>query len=244
MAEMVKYLREWNKQTILVRPTKWNGAEEVAPWDCLDITDARLDYQKYTLPPFDVNDYIKDGIFIPPRDAQKDYIKNPVVKEIQNNYQLYRSVPFSTKHANNDRMANPFFGCCVVAAEALYFLTPESDEPHLYRAKDFEGEWHWWVKSNLLPEPDKKLISGWKKNPVIIQDATLLQFEDTGHFPPYENGRKTALLGWKNSPSKRTLDLIERITPSSRRYKCFDKSYAPPSTGASLDDFFTDGVSQ
>ena len=124
---MAKYLREWNKRTILVRPTKLDGVEEVQPWDCLDITDARLDYQKYTLPPFDVNDYIKDGEFTPPPQvSEKDYMNNPVVREIEENYEQYRSIPFSTKHANNDRMDNPFFGCCVVAAEALYFLTPES----------------------------------------------------------------------------------------------------------------------
>jgi len=133
---MPNYLREWNKRTILVRPTKLDGAEEVQPWDCLDITDARLDYQKYTLPPFDVNDYIKDGEFTPPPQvSEKDYMNNPVVREIEENYEQYRSIPFSTKHANNDRMDNPFFGCCVVAAEALYFLTPESHSPHLYRAR-------------------------------------------------------------------------------------------------------------
>jgi len=237
---MVNYLRKWNKRIILVRPTKWDGGKELAPWDCLDITDARLEYQKYTLPPFDVNDYIKDGIFTSPLDPQKDYTNNPVVREIKENYQLYRSIPFSTKHANNDRMANPFFGCCVVAAEALYFLTPESEEPHLFRAGDFEGEWHWWVESLLLPA-NPMAPSGrkgnWGDNPVIIQDATLLQFEDTGHLPPYDFGKKTKPMGWKKSPSKRTLDLIEAIAPSCKRYKCLDGSYAPPHSGASLEKF-------
>jgi len=239
---MVNYLREWNKRTILVRPTKWDGAEEVQPWDCLDITDARLESQKYTLPPFDINDYIMDGSYHPPRKVSiEDYMSNPVVREIHDNYEIYRSIPFSTKHAYNDRMANPFFGCCVVAAEALYFLTPESCSPHLYRARDFEGEWHWWVESLLLPPPvNNPRFSHWNHNPIIIQDATLPQFADSSYPPPYDNGKKTQPMGWKQSPSKRTLDLIEAIAPSCKRYKCLDGSYAPPHSGASLDEFFTD----
>ena len=48
---------------------------------------------------------------------------------------------------------------------------------------------------------------------------------------------KTELMGWKHSPSKRTLDLCEAIAPTSIRYRTEDNSYKPPSTPGTLESF-------
>lgn len=201
---MPDYLRKWNDRIILVRPTKWDGAEELPPFDCLDITEART---HYILP----------------------HILEPIIAaEIRKNYKLYRSRPFCRKYVGNPRMNNPFFGCCVVATEALYFLTPEDRKPVCHRAMDAEGIFHWWLEY---------YVEGNDK--VIIQDATAEQFDGLTFPPPYENGKKTALTGWKASPSKRTLDLIENITfhhdtnilnqkGKSIRYRTFDGSNFMP----------------
>ena len=224
---MVKYLREWKKRNILVRPTKWNGAEEVAPWDCLDITNALRHHRSYY-----ISSYYNEEVLL----------RNPIAVEIQKNYKLYRSLQFSKKYADNPRMNNPFFGCCVVATEALSILISGQYSPKCYRAMDYEGIWHWWImcdieyESSYFPQHIHT-----KNNNVVIEDATANQFSGISpDIPPYADGKKTSFMGWKQSPSKRTLDLIENITPRSRRYKCFDGSYAPPPTGASLDAFFTD----
>ena len=211
---MPNYLRLWNNRNILVRPTKWDGAEEVAPWDCLDITRVLLNYRRYTLS----NSY---SIY--------DYTNNPIVQEIRNNYYLYRSFPFCKTYADNPRMDNPLFGCCVVAAEALFFITTGDDKPSCYRAKDGDGIYHWWVQS-----------VGEHKDEVIIQDATRQQFDELSFDAPYSDGKKTSLMGWKQSPSKRTLDLIGNLSTKTIRYKSLDKSYAPPHTHGTLESFLRD----
>jgi len=227
MAEMVNYLREWNKRNILVRPTKWNGAEEVAPWDCLDITNALRNWQDYMMMSYKLDEIL---------------LRNPIAVEIQKNYKLYRSPHFSKNYADNPRMKNPFFGCCVVATEALSYLIDGDAKPMCFKAKDYEGIWHWWIMCHI-----PRLKSYFPKHlhmpytDIAVEDATASQFSGIEpNIPPYAGGKKTSFMGWKQSPSKRTLDLIERITPSSKRYKCYDKTYAPPSSGASLVEFFTE----
>jgi len=211
---MPNYLRKLDKRTILVRPTKWDGVDEVPPWDCLDITDAKEHYHLYLV------------LLNPPSDE----MEHPIGAEIRKNYGLYRSRQFCKKHADNPRMNNPFFGCCVVATEALYFLMPENLHPSCYRAMDGDGIYHWWVAC-MMPLRHALGTSTWKmgfmefkrrNDDEIIQDATAPQFDGLPFTPPYDNGKKTNLMGWKQSPSKRTLDLIERISPKSIRYKTYD----------------------
>jgi len=211
---MPNYLRKWENRTILVRPTYWDGVDEIPPWDCLDITDAKEHYHLYLVT----------------RYNPSNEMEHPIGAEIRKNYGLYRSRPFCKNHADNPRMRNPFFGCCVVASEALYFLMPEELYTSCYRAMDGDGIYHWWVackaphrwamgtstsKIHLMP-------FNWRNDYEIIQDASAPQFDGLPFTPPYDNGKKTNLMGWKQSPSKRTLDLIERISPKSIRYKTYD----------------------
>jgi hypothetical protein len=206
---MPEYIRKWKDRTILVRPTKWDKAKELPPWDCLDITVARKQYLKYLVSNTD--------------------LEHPIVAEIRKNYSLYRSRPFCKKYADNPRMNNPFFGCCTPASEAVYFLTPEYREPLCYRAADGEGIYHWWVQSfHHYEDTLGDGIYPGIKDQVVIQDATAEQFDGLSFDPPYENGKKTTLLGWKKSPSKRTLDLIANTSMKSIRYKSFDNFYMPP----------------
>jgi len=217
---MPNYLRKWENRTILVRPTKWDGVDEIPPWDCLDITDAKEHYHLY----------------LATRYNPSNVMEHPIGAEIRKNYGLYRSRPFCKTHADNPRMSNPFFGCCVVASEALFFLMPEDLYTSCYRAMDGDGIYHWWVacraphrwamgtsssKMHLMP-----FI--WLNDYEIIQDGTAPQFDGLSFTPPYDNGKKTNLMGWKQSPSKRTLDLIERISPKSIRYKTYDGRHFMP----------------
>jgi len=217
---MPNYLRNWNDRTIIVRPTKWNGAEELPPWDCLDITDALLHYVYYLIPRYNPNN-------------DKEH---PIASEIRKNYGLYRSRPFVKNYGDNPRIVNPFFGCCVVATEALFFLTPVDKNPRCMRALDNDGIFHWWLESDM--HWDKHFGDGTPNDGRIIQDATAAQFDGLSFSPPYENGKKTSLMGWKQSPSKRTLDLIENVSAKSIRYRTTDTSYAPIDQSTNLERFY------
>jgi len=208
---MPNYLRRWNDRTILVRPTKWDGAEEIPPWDCLDITAVRNAWEEDTIK----KQNQKDEVVVPKSLIAGEGVRYLVQEEIRKNYSLYRSRVFSKKYADNPRMNNPFFGCCVVAAEALYFLTPEDRNPRCYRAADGEGLYHWWNHYDIVWEPGAAAV------PKRL-DATHEQFDGLSFSPPYASGKKTALMGWKQSPSKRSLDLIENISSKTIRYRTFD----------------------
>ena len=217
---MPVYSRKINDKIILVRPLKWDAAEELPSYDCLDITDAIKHYVRYLIP----------------RHNPHHDIEHPIAAEIRKNYSLYRSRPFTKQYATHTRMNNPFFGCCVVATEALFFLTPEKMEPTCYKARDGDGIWHWWLES--LQHYGRQ-FGEWRNDESIIQDATAEQFDDLSFNPPYTNGKKTSLMGWKQSPSKRTLDLIENIT-GSKRYRSFLPFYALPEAPGNLEKFLRD----
>ena len=218
---MPDYLRVSNDRIILVRPTKWDGKVEVPPWDCLDITEHIIKQDEE----FYVNHICS---FLVKTNDEVQYINahysTEIADEIDKNYKLYRSHSFSKKYSDNGRMLNPYFGCCVVAAEVLYFLTPEVYNPRCYRALDNDGIYHWWIECS---------DGG---NETLVLDNAIFQF-DTDNPPPYHNGKKTTFMGWKQSPSKRTLDLIERIIPSSTRYRTTDKNYLDGGVLGTLHDF-------
>ena len=198
---MPVYLRKHNDRNILVRPTKWDKSEEIPPFDCLDITDARKNWVEYLVP----------------RYASEDKPEHPIAREIRRNHNLYRSGNFSRDNEGNPRLNNPFFGCCVVATEVLFFLVPEDRHPICYKAYDEEGIYHWWLEC-LDSHSEER----------IIVDATSDQFTDLDFSPPYENGKKTSLMGWKQSPSKRTLDLISNcnyLSLITTRYRTNDSFY-------------------
>jgi hypothetical protein len=222
------YLRKWNDRTILVRPTKWDGAEEVSPWDCLDITDCRRGAVRWGQVPAS---HYKSGF-------SQEWIENAIggAKDIllrhfatwmghliDQNPHLYRSRHFCKKYADNPRMDNPLFGCSIVAAEALYFLIPDDKERGLFRAKDNDGIWHYWAQHTSAG------------GETFILDATNEQFS------AYDDGKKTMPIGRHQSPSKRTLDLIaaaaDFMTLPCERYRTFDASFMPPSTPGTVEAF-------
>ena len=242
---MPSYLRKWNDRTILVRPTKWDGAEELPPWDCLDFTDGIKKTEEKVLP---ISLWLRK-------------MESTITRALLENPSHYRSKPFCRTHKDNPRMDVPLFGCCVVATEALWFLTQHyiltmgedhtrgygsrkvSVEP--WRVKDFDGIYHWYImlkKGAGRQEYPNGNPFPWQAG--ITQheiDATATQFLHPSHWDvPYENGKKTSLMGWKQSPSKRTLDLIGNYLPKSDRYKCFDGSYANPNLPGTLEEFFVE----
>jgi len=233
---MPTYLRKWRDRTILVRPTKWEGIEEVKAWDCIDFTDAIK----------------KAHDDLEPIDFWLMALRNTIKKELLANYSQYRSKPFLRQHKDNPRLDNPFFGCCVVATEAILFLTHHyqitmgeqyakkysRDAPIVepWRVKDMDGIWHHYIMTSYAADLP------WQKNPYKMEtDATEEQFSPSYWTldNSYKNGKKTRLMGWKNSPSKRTLNLIGNILPSSSRYRNTDKTYANPDMPGSLEDFFS-----
>jgi len=242
---MVNYLREWNDRIILVRPTKWNAAEEVAPWDCLDFTDAIKEREEEVLP-------ILIWLLNLRPIIQSSLLENP---------SHYRSKHFCRTHKDNPRMDVPLFGCCVVATEALLFLTQHylltmgAEHTNQYgsreitvepwKVKDFDGIYHHYIMltkgAGLQQYPNGNPFpfeAGITQHEI---DATATQFRFPNDWEiPYGDGKKTALMGWKQSPSKRTLDLIENCLTKSVRYKSFDGSYANPNLPGTLDAFFTD----
>jgi len=115
----------------------------------------------------------------------------------------------------------------IIALEEV--ITDDEFEADERALRGLRLDWESW-----MGKADKRLAWG----DTIIQDATSLQFSFLPFSPPYDNGTGTSLMGWKKSPSKRTLDLIEVIAPSCKRYKCLDGSWAPPHSGASLEKFF------
>ena len=233
---MPSYLRKWNDRIILVRPTKWDGVEEVPPWDCLDITPCRRGknrkYRKgLSAEKIEESRHGERAMLLHNLASSMSYI-------IRQNPQLYRSRQFCKKYADNPRMSNPLFGCCVVAAEAIYFLPPDDYQRRLYRAKDYEGIWHWWTTHIQPNNPAIELDS-----PAIL-DPTHKQFHsylEDRHKAPYEDGNRTSPMGWKQSPSKRTLDLIADTADFEGfpcfRYKTYDASFRPPSTPGNLEAF-------
>ena len=239
---MPNYLRSWHDRTILVRPTKWDGAEEVPPWDCLDITECRRGAVRWGQLPAS---HFKRGISHDEMEriigGAKDVLLSNFVEQmahlIRENPSHYRSRPFCKKNADNPRMNNPYFGCCVAAAEALYFLIPDDKERTLYRAKDKEGIYHWWAQHTYT------------SGGVGILDATHTQFSNWWNErngtdfleAPYDDGKKISPMGWKQSPSKRTLDLIadtaELMKLPCERYRADNNSYKPPSAPGTLESF-------
>ena len=226
---MPNYLRNWNDRTIIVRPTKWNGAEELPPFDCLDIT-AEIERISDTLFPIDecygIPPLFSDGLGGNWDRSDGTNLIEPILRQ---NPDAYRSKPFCRTHKENPRMSNPLFGCCVVATEALWLLSQVAVYPpnplEVWKVKDAEGIWHWYLHHQV-------------EDSHHFYDATRAQFHSWGiAAPDYPSGKKTALMGWKASPSKRTLDLCETIAPSSIRYRTTDDSYKPPSTPGTLESF-------
>ena len=222
---MPNYLRKWNDRTILVRPTKWDGKEEVPPWDCLDITEI---VERKT----EKSQRVREHIVIDLRN-----IEYAISWECEKNPHLYRSPSFTKLYADNPRMKHPHFGCCVVAAEAMFFLTPEHKNPQLYRAMDNEGIYHWWLEIEVGDEVGLPIES----DRLEKLDPTHQQFSKLPFDPPYDDGKKTSLMGWKQSPSKRTLDLISNcnyLSLITTRYRTNDSNFRPPETPGTLETFF------
>ena len=87
---------------------------------------------------------------------------------------------------------NPTFGHCHTAAGCLYKLFgPKA--MHMHRG--FDGQiYHWWVVD---------------KNGNII-DLTSEQYTSIGKVPPYEQGKKSGMLGF--GYKTRVLVLLDKVT--------------------------------
>jgi hypothetical protein len=233
---MPTYLRKWKNRTILVRPTKWDASEEIPPWDCLDFTSA-------------FREISGAGLYLDMNVSVAFYlyrIQIPIMKELKQNPHLYRSKPFCRTHKDNPRMDEPLFGSCVVATEAMLFLAQYyqlmmgdnysgyskndySVEP--WKVKDLEGIYHWYIMYN---DHDDDLFDG---DQIDVTEGQFHNYENLR--PKYSDGKKTSLMGWKQSPSKRTLDLIGNCLTKSVRYTSLDNSYEHYNTGT-LEGFFPD----
>lgn len=91
--------------------------------------------------------------------------------------------------------ANPLYGHCYVASEALYHWLGASDRFHVYRGRDDKDVVHWWLVDIKTGE---------------IVDVTADQYYSKGLKPPYEQGRRGTFL--TREPSKRAKILMKRIT--------------------------------
>jgi len=89
-------------------------------------------------------------------------------------------------------MTNPTFGHCHNASGSLYKIFGHR-HLHMYRAKDDQDIWHWWVMDN-----DNRII-----------DLTSEQYTDRGKTPPYAEGQKSGLLNFEYR--KRVLRLTDRV---------------------------------
>ena len=87
---------------------------------------------------------------------------------------------------------NSMFGHCHTASACLQKVFG-SKNIKLYRAKDDEGIWHWWVI-----DLNRKMI-----------DLTSEQYTSTGRTPPYDKGEKAYMLGW--GYRTRVLTLYDRV---------------------------------
>lgn len=87
---------------------------------------------------------------------------------------------------------NPMFGHCHNASGCLYkVFGPKAVK--MYRAVDYEGTYHWWVK-----DLDGKII-----------DITSEQYTSVNQVPPHDKGEKAGLLGFEYG--KRVQRLYERV---------------------------------
>ena len=152
-------------------------------------------------------------------DPCADY-QGAITNELTANPNRYRT----EEYREHSRGSHPLFGCCVPATESLFFLLPQDTFPKPYRALDEDNIYHWWCQTICPTSGDS-----------LIHDATASQFDAMPFSAPYSAGKKTPLMGWKNAPQKRTLDLIERVVPGAARYRCDHDDYLPPAT---LEEFF------
>lgn len=93
---------------------------------------------------------------------------------------------------NKEGGNNNKYGHCHTASGVIYKLFGPKNV-HMYRAKDDEDLYHWWIVD--------------KKGKVI--DLTAEQYTLLGKQPPYKNGKKAGILGF--AYKKRVNILLERV---------------------------------
>lgn len=93
-----------------------------------------------------------------------------------------------------ENAANPMFGHCYVASEALFYLLENREDYCACRATDERGIVHWWLVNKTTNQ---------------IHDVTADQYLSKGLVPPYELGKRSGFL--TKLPSKRCQVVLERV---------------------------------
>lgn len=97
---------------------------------------------------------------------------------------------------------NPLYGHCYHSTQSIYYLM-DTDCLVPMRGCDASGLLHWYLID---------------KDTNAIFDATEGQYNAFDYPPPYDNAKKTDWYSFKKSPIRKTLNLIQKVQPSSLRY--------------------------
>lgn len=92
---------------------------------------------------------------------------------------------------------NPLFGHCYHSTQALFYFM---NKDLTIMSADCKGPGlrHWWLQDGDT-----------------IIDITSSQYDMFDFQPPYEKGKKTKWYGWKNRPHKKTMELMQKVQPTS-----------------------------
>jgi hypothetical protein len=129
---------------------------------------------------------------------QYDYPKDleKVSQLILNNLET----KFCPKKYREKNKTNPLFGYCYVSTQALYYFFKDKNLT-IMKAVCEIADAHWWLQDGDT-----------------IIDITADQYTSVGRKPPYDKGKETKWYGWKNRPHKISLELMNKVQPTSYLY--------------------------
>ena len=128
-----------------------------------------------------------------------------VIKSIQDNLDIkfcpakFREINMGSSLIGTER--NQYFGHCYHAMQALFYFFKDAGLKAMSAKCVGPAGHHWW-----LQDGDK------------IIDPTAEQYDAFDFDPPYQNGKETAWMGWKNRPHRKTQDLMLLVQPSAKLY--------------------------
>lgn len=130
--------------------------------------------------------------------------------------------------ADHDRWKYPYFGLCVPATFVLLYLM-DTNVLEPMTAKDATGEPHYWLRDILTRE---------RYDLTLDQFASYNELEDL-----YDRGKPAGYYGGRKPnyqmPASRFLDLIQKVQPTSKRWKAMDYN-STPEPPPSLERFMKD----
>jgi len=120
--------------------------------------------------------------------------------------------------ADHNRWKYPYFGLCVPATFVLLYLM-DTNVLEPMSGTDSIGGTHYWLRDILTKEK---------------YDLTLDQFPTYGELEDvYSTGKPRGYYGFREMPTSRFFDLIQKIQPDAKRWKADDYKITP----SSLEDF-------